>query len=98
MSRTSLRKVRKLIKGYLPGFTSLRDLGRFAGISHVSVLTFLRQLKHSGFLFEELASLDDSALRTIIHPAKRKPAISGPLADFEKTHNLLRSSKKTGIT
>lgn len=96
--RTSLRKVRKLIKGYMLGFTSSRDLGDFVGISHVSVQTFLKQLQSSGFSFEELSKLDEAALRSIIHPAKRGPAISKPLPDFEKIHKLLSSTKKTGIT
>ncbi len=50
--RTSLRKVRKLIKGYMLEFTSSRDLGDLIGISHVSVQTFLKQLQSSGFSFE----------------------------------------------
>ena len=96
--RTSLRKVRKLINGYMLGFTSSRDLGEFVGISHVSVQTFLKQLERSSYSFEELSKLDDEALSALIHPSKPGPECNKPMPDFEKIHNLLTQRRKTGIT
>lgn len=71
--RTSLRKVRKLIKGYLMGITSSRELGAFVGISHSRVQIFLRLLQRSNYSFEELGELDDEALSALIHPSKPGP-------------------------
>lgn len=96
--RTSLRKVRKLIKGYMLGITSSRELGAFIGISHSRVQIFLRLLQRSNYSFEELAKLDDEALSALIHPSKPGPESDKPMPDFEKIHELLTQRRKTGIT
>ena len=96
--RTSLRKVRKLIKGYMTGITSSRELGAFVGISHSRVQVFLRLLGESSYSFDELARLDDEALSALIHPSKPDPDSRKPMPDFKKIHDLLTRKKKTGIT
>jgi len=96
--RTSLKRIRKLIRGYISGLTSSRELGELVGISHSRVQVFIRQLRGSQYTFEELAELDDEALSAIIYPSRRGPVCSKPMPDFEKVHRLLSQRRKTGIT
>lgn len=96
--RTSLKRIRKLIKGYIEGITSSRELGDFVGISHSRVQVFLRQLRNSSYSFEELSALDEEALRAIVYSSSPGPESSKPMPDYEKIHKLLSVRRKTGIT
>lgn len=96
--RTSLKKVKKLLRWYNEGTTSSRKLGDLVGLSHSRIQVFLRRLRNSEYSFEELELLDDEALSAIVYPADPEPVHAKPLPDYENIHKLLSVRRKTGIT
>ena len=97
--RTSLKKIRRIIKYSLEGITSTRRIADRVGISHTQVSTFLGRLSGSEYSFEELIELDDKALSEIAYPwkdGKQKP--KKPMPDFEKIDRELNRRKKNGVT
>mgnify|MGYP001036238355 FL=1 len=82
--RTSLKRIRKLIKGYINGITSSRELGELVGLSHSRVKVFLRHLRGSQYSFGELSELDDEALSAIIYSSRPGPACSKPMPYYER--------------
>ena len=56
--RTSLKKIRKILKYSLEGIESTRRIADRVGISHTQVSTFLGRLSGSEYSFEELIDLN----------------------------------------
>jgi len=96
--RTSLRRIRRLIKALEDGVRGSRNLSQYCGLSHTHVITILKRIEQNSFNLKELKMLDDDALSSIVFPPDPSPISSKPLPDFEKIHDLLTQRKKTGIT
>ena len=96
--RTSLRKIRRLIKAMRDGVTGSRNLSQYCGLSHTHVITLHKRIEQSSFSLKELKLLDDQALSAIVFPPEPILAHSKPMPDFKKIHDLLTRRKKTGIT
>lgn len=97
--RTSLKKIRRIIKYSLEGITSTRRIADRVGISHTQVSTFLGRMSGSEYSFEELIELDDKALSEIAYPWKAgKQQPKKPMPDFEKLDKDLNRRKKNGVT
>ena len=97
--KTSLKKIRRIIKYSLDGIESTRRIADRVGISHTQVSTFLGRLSGSEYSFEELVELDDKALSEIAYPwraGKKKP--KKPMPDFEKIDKELNGRRKNGVT
>jgi transposase len=96
--RTSLRKIRRLIKALREGVTGSRNLSQYCGLSHTHVIAIQKRIEQSSFFLKELTLLDDQALSAIVFPPEPMLLYSKPLPDFEKIRDLLSQRKKTGIT
>lgn len=97
--KTSLKKIRKILKYSLEGIESTRRIADRVGISHTQVSTFLGRLSGSEYSFEELIELDDKALSQIAYPWKDgKQQPKKPMPDFDKIDRELNRRKKNGVT
>jgi transposase len=96
--RISVKKIRALLKSIIDGIRGSRRLSEYSGISHTKVASLIRKFERSGFTFQELLELDDSALNSVIYPEETKPAPKKNLPDFEAIENALCSGKKNGVT
>ena len=97
--KTSLKKIRNILKYSLEGIDSTRRIADRVGISHTQVSTFLGRLSGSDYSFEELIELDDKALSEIAYPWKDgKQQPKKPMPDFEKIDRELNRRKKNGVT
>jgi len=96
--RTLLKRTRRIIKFYLEGVTSSRQLGELVGLSHTKIQGFIRTFSDSAYSFDELMQLDDEALSAIVYPQDAKPAPKKKLPDFEAIEKALCRGKKNGVT
>jgi transposase len=96
--RTSLKKIRKLLKSITENVRGSRRLSEYSGISHTKVATLIKKFERSGFTFQELLDLDDSALDSAIHPQDAKPKPKKKLPDYEAIDKALCRGKKNGVT
>jgi len=96
--RTSLKKIRKLLKSITENVRGSRRLSEYSGMSHTKVTTLIKKFESSGFTFQELLDLDDSALDSAIHPKDTKPKPEKNLPDYEAVDKALCRGKKNGVT
>ncbi len=96
--RTSLRRIRRLIKALEDGVRGSRNLAQYCGLSHTHVITIQKRIEINSFSLKELKLLNDEALATIVCSPDPASASSKPMPDFERIHKLLSQRRKTGIT
>jgi len=96
--RTSLKKVRKLLRHKLEGVRGSRRLAAITSMSHTQITIFLNRFEESDYSYEELFQLDDQALGRIAYPDENKPKLTMPMPDFEKIDKELCRGKKNGVT
>lgn len=96
--RTSLKKVRRLLRHRLDEVRGSRRLGAITSMSHTQVTIFLKRFDESDYSYEELLELDDQALGRIAYPDENKPKLIKPMPDFERIDRELCQGKKNGVT
>jgi len=96
--RTSLKKVRKLLKHKLEGVLGSRRLAALTSLSHTQVIIFLKRFDESDYSCQELSEFDDQALGKTVYPDENQPAFKKPMPDFEKLDKELCRGKKNGVT
>lgn len=95
--RTSMRKIREVLRLKWECGLSHRQVERSVRLGHGSVCNYLRRAKMAGLRWEQVAGLTDAELeaRLFASSGRQPPSGSKPLPDWCQVH---RELKKRGVT
>ena len=94
-SRLSMRKVREILRQRWELGLSVRRIARGAGLSHPTVLNYVRRARACGLSWPLPSDWDDAELERRLFPPPPSPRASRPEPDWPATH---RELKRKGVT
>ena len=94
-SRLSMRKVREILRQRWELGLSVRRIARGAGLSHPTVLNYVRRARACGLSWPLPADWDDAELERRLFPPPPSPRAPRPEPDWPATH---RELKRKGVT
>jgi len=91
-----MRTIREIMRLHLEHNLSQRAIARACAVSPKTVGYYIEHIQRSGSDWAALRSLDDDALKALLHPeGKQHPVSPKPLPDFDYLHSEM---KKKGVT
>ena len=91
-----MRTIREIMRLHLEHNLSQRAIARACAVSPTTVGYYIEHIQRSGSDWAALRSLDDDALKALLHPeGKQHPVSPKPLPDFDYLHSEM---KKKGVT
>ncbi len=94
-SRTSMRKIREVLRLSVRLGLSQRQVGRSVKLKQSTVWDYLMRWRASGLSWDDVASLDDDELERRLFPTRSKPSRGRRPPDFVEMHQEL---KRKGVT
>ena len=94
-SRLSMRRVREVLRLSWGLGLSARQVARSCGLSHPTVLAYLRRARAGGLSWPLPASLDDAQLERRLFPPPPPAGVARPTPDWTAVHRAL---KRKGVT
>jgi len=94
-ARLSMRKVREVLRLKWEMRLSHRDVARSLGISHSTVIEYLRRARQAGLSWPLPEELDDARLEALLFPPSPPANVPRALPDWSHVHQELR---RKGVT
>ena len=94
-SRLSMRRVREVLRLSWGLGLSARQVARSCGLSHPTVLAYIRRSRAGGLSWSLPASLDDAQLERRLFPPPPPAGLARPTPDWTAVH---RELKRKGVT
>ena len=101
MSRkaVSMRKARDILRLKQEKGLGVRQIARSLGISHGTVVNYLRRAQAAGLVWPLAGAIDEAALEALLFSCERAPgAARRPLPSMESIHRELRGRRRKGVT
>ena len=94
-SRTAMRRVREILRLKWALGLSVRRIARSSGLSHPTVLRYIKRAQACGLSWPLPAELDDAELERRLFPPPRPPSVPRPQPDWVAVN---REMKRKGMT
>ena len=93
--RTSMRRVREVLRLRWELGLSVRQVAAGCGLSHPAVIKYVRRAEACGLSWPLPGSLDDAQLERLLFPPPPPASAARPQPDWERVH---RELKRKGVT
>ena len=94
-SRLAMRRVRDILRLRWELGLSVRRIARSTGLSHPTVLNYVRRAESCGLSWPLPADWDDAQLERRLFPPAPSPAASRPEPDWAAAHRELKRKEMT---
>lgn len=95
--RTSMRKIRQVLRLSWSCGLSRRKVAQSCGMGSSTVGDYIDRAKSSGLSWEEVEGMDDGQLERLLFPSFVKAAKNRPLPDWREIHTELKRNKSVTL-